>query len=301
MDIGKIEKRIAEIEEKIRSLPYHKGTEHHIGQLKAKLAKLRSQLEQQVKKKGGRGFAIKKQGDATVVLVGLPSVGKSTLLNKLTRAKAKVASYPFTTLKVIPGMLNYKGAKIQVLDVPGLIQGASMGKGRGREVLSVVRVADLLFLMASAENPQTFKIMEKELEMAGVKIGQEKPALKILSKIDLASKRKLKKILEKFGPCLPISAKQNTGLRKLKGAIFSELNLIRIYLKKSPKAEPEKQPLICKKGVTVFQAAQKISQDLAKEIRGAKTQGPSAKHLDQLVGLNHQLMDQDQVFFVKRK
>ena len=364
MEIEKIEERIKEIKEEIKSLPYHKGTEHHIGKLKAQLAKLRSQILEKKSKKKSEGFAVKKEGDGTVVLVGLPSVGKSTLLNKLTGAKSRVASYPFTTLKVIPGILNYKGAKIQILDVPGLIKGAAMGKGRGKEVISVVRVADLLLLVASAENPESVKVMEEELYAAGVRIDERKPdvliekktrggieiggrkislaketirnlarefgilnakitfgeeinqdqlidvflgnriylpAIKILSKIDLLSEKEIKDLVRRFGKeRLLISSKKNIGLETLKNQIFEKLNLIRVYLRKSSKGKADSQPLICKKGITVLEAAQKISQELAKEVKGAKIKGPSAAFPNQLVGKNHRLLDGDEIFFVKK-
>lgn len=182
MDIAQ---RIAEIEKEIRETPYHKGTEHHIGLLRARAAKLQDQLVEQQSKKGGGGgpgFAIKKAGDATVVLVGPPSAGKSTLLNALTNANSTVAPYTFTTVSVVPGMMNYRDALIQILDVPGLISGASQGRGRGREVISVVRGADLLVFVTEVGKENKFKEMEEELYGAGIRINTSPPQVRIEKK-----------------------------------------------------------------------------------------------------------------------
>lgn len=364
MEVEKVQEKIIEIEKEIADTPYHKGTEHHIGKLKARLAKLRTEILEKRTKKGGRGFAVKKEGDGTVVLVGFPSVGKSTLLNKLTAAQSKVADYPFTTLKVIPGILDYKGAKIQVLDVPGLVKDAAMGRGRGKEVLSIVRIADLLILMASNQESEAFEIMEKELYLAGVRLNKKRPlisiektkrggievsggskliskekikdlasdfgfvnakivlkeeitqeqlidvflgnrvylpGLRVVSKIDLLPKKEFKKLFQKMGKeYLFVSALKNIGLERLKEEIFKQLNLMRIYLLKDLKKELKSQPFICKKGASVLDIAKKISQDLSKEIKGAKIKGPSADHDNQFVGLGHLLLDGDQVFFVKK-
>src|SRR5690349_9446678 len=126
------EDQIAELEAQILKTQYNKATQHHIGLIKAKIAHLREKAEVRSKSGGpGEGYQVRKTGDGTVILLGFPSTGKSTLLNTLCGTKSEVAAYAFTTLTVIPGMLNYKHAKIQILDVPGIVQGASSGKGRG--------------------------------------------------------------------------------------------------------------------------------------------------------------------------
>ena len=73
-------------------------------------------------------------GDARVGFIGFPSVGKSTLLTQLTGVESEAADYEFTTLTCIPGVMYHKGARVQILDLPGIIEGAKDGKGRGRQV-----------------------------------------------------------------------------------------------------------------------------------------------------------------------
>ncbi len=177
-----ISEQIALVEKELRELPHHKGTDHHIGRLRAKIARLTDQQQDSRSKKSGGGsggYAVKKQGDATIVLIGPPSAGKSTLINKLTNAESKVAAYAFTTVSVIPGMMKYKDAYIQILDVPGLIEGAENGKGRGKEVLSVARNCDLIIFMTDPKRLDFFKKLVKELENVGIRINKEKPLIKI--------------------------------------------------------------------------------------------------------------------------
>lgn len=178
--------QVEAIEKEIRETPYHKGTEHHIGKLRAKLAKLKDRLLEGGGKKGGGGgggYAVRKEGDATVVLIGPPSSGKSTLINKITNAESKVAPYAFTTVSVIPGMLKYRDAYIQILDVPGIIEGAREGKGRGKEVLSVARAADLLLIMTEVEKAALLPKMAIELEAAGIRIDKTVPNVKVDKKV----------------------------------------------------------------------------------------------------------------------
>ncbi|MGD0523110.1 MAG: GTPase [Candidatus Microgenomates bacterium] len=183
-----ISEQIEFVKKELRDTPYHKGTEHYIGKLRARLARLKDkELEGIIKSKGGGGgggYAVKKQGDATIVLIGPPSSGKSTLINKITNAESKVAPYDFTTVSVVPGMLIYNDAYIQILDVPGLIQGARMGKGRGKEVLSVARASDLLVIMTDVQRLDFIDTLKAELEESGIRINKEKPKVKIEKKVD---------------------------------------------------------------------------------------------------------------------
>jgi len=176
-----IREKILEIEAEMARTQKNKATEYHLGTLKARLAKLRTQL---LEPKGGgggdgEGFAVKKYGDARVALIGFPSVGKSTLLSSVTATESLQAAYEFTTLTCIPGIINYKDTKIQLLDLPGIIEGAAQGKGRGRQVIAVAKSADLVLMVLDASKEGTAhnhrKILENELEMVGLRLNKSPP------------------------------------------------------------------------------------------------------------------------------
>ena len=180
-----IPEKIREIQDQIHRTQINKATEFHIGLLKAKMARLKREMQENVHGKtmhsGGEnlGFDVRKAGDATVVLIGFPSVGKSTLLNSLTNAKSRVASYQFTTLTAVPGMLHYRGARIQVLDLPGIIEGASGGKGFGKRVLSVARSADLVLIVLDVFQAHHLAVLKKELAEAGFRLDEQPPNILI--------------------------------------------------------------------------------------------------------------------------
>lgn len=174
--------QIKQLEEEIKRTPYNKATEHHVGRLKAKLARLKEELEKEKAKSTRQTISIKKEGDATVVLVGFPSVGKSSLLNALTGAKSEVADYDFTTTKPVPGILEYKHATIQVIDMPGIVEGAASGKGRGKEVLSAVRIADLVVIVADVFRLDSIGVVKKELYESGIRLDQKPPDIVIRKK-----------------------------------------------------------------------------------------------------------------------
>jgi small GTP-binding protein len=174
-----LEEEIEELREEISNTPYNKSTEQHIGRLKAKLAEKKEKLENQSGSGGGHGYAVEKTGDATVALVGFPSVGKSTLINALTNADSEVGEYEFTTLDVNPGMLKHNGANIQILDVPGLIEGAAGGRGDGKAVLSVVRTADLVVFLLSVFEIGRYERLQEELYKNKIRVDSSPPNVTI--------------------------------------------------------------------------------------------------------------------------
>lgn len=135
-----------------------------------------------------------KSGDARIALVGFPSVGKSTFLSKITKTKSEVAAYSFTTLTAIPGVLEYGGAEIQILDLPGIIEGASEGKGRGRQVISAAKTSDLILMILDAtKKAEQRALLEAELEAVGIRLNREPPlvSLSVLKKQQLTRDRNI--------------------------------------------------------------------------------------------------------------
>lgn len=148
-----LQEKIKEIEEEMARTQKNKNTEYHLGQLKARLAKYQTMLQEGESKTAakGEGFDVEKHGDARIAMIGFPSVGKSSILNLLTETESEAAAYEFTTLTCIPGVLMINNAKIQLLDLPGIIEGAASGKGRGRQVIAVGKSSDLIMMVLDAQ------------------------------------------------------------------------------------------------------------------------------------------------------
>eukprot|EP01096_Ripella_sp_DP13-Kostka_P012020 TRINITY_DN4943_c0_g1_i2.p1 TRINITY_DN4943_c0_g1~~TRINITY_DN4943_c0_g1_i2.p1 ORF type:complete len:388 (+),score=139.43 TRINITY_DN4943_c0_g1_i2:57-1166(+) len=177
--------KMKEIEDEIARTQKNKATAYHLGLLKAKLAKYKRELliPKTSGAGAGEGFDVSKTGDARVGLIGFPSVGKSTLLNKLTGTFSEVASYEFTTLTCVPGLIYFKGSKIQLLDLPGIIEGAKDGKGRGKQVIAVGRTCNLICVVLDAMKPLDHKrIIERELEGFGIRLNKEPPNITLRKK-----------------------------------------------------------------------------------------------------------------------
>ena len=128
------EEKIAALEEMLRLMPRHHGSENALAQLKSRLSKLRKETE----KKGARHVGVKKEGDAQICVIGLANSGKSTLLTKLTDAKPKISVAPYTTTKPEIGMMDYKGIKVQLVEIPSTFDPEYMSIARGSNAIIIV-------------------------------------------------------------------------------------------------------------------------------------------------------------------
>jgi GTP-binding protein len=154
---------------------------------------------------------------ADIGLIGLPNVGKSSLLNKLTNAKSKVANYPFTTLDPSLGVYY----ELILADIPGLIEGASGGKGLGIKFLRHVERTRMLFHLISAQSPdpvKDYEIVRKELEAYNKEL-LEKPEYIFLTKVDLLEKEEIEEKVSGFNKTgkkiIPMSIENNTGISQI--------------------------------------------------------------------------------------
>ncbi len=179
-----IPEKIRALEKMYATVPKHKGTEKLRLQIKRKLSELRKELEKQRQmKKGGGGpsIAVRKEGAAQIVLVGLPNVGKSSLLRALTNVDADVADYAFTTVQPIPGMMHHRDVQIQLVEVPGLVEGAALGKGMGPQLLSVIRNADAIAIVVDLPRDPVnqMETLLREFERAGIKVNKRRPRVEV--------------------------------------------------------------------------------------------------------------------------
>ncbi|KAL0232203.1 hypothetical protein PCE1_002545 [Barthelona sp. PCE] len=183
----KIKQRIIEIALEVSRTQVNKATKKHLCLLRARKAELERQLEVQEKKSGarqsGQGFAPKKHG-ITVGIVGFPSVGKSSMFSALTGTHSRAAEFEFTTVECKPGSFMYEDCEFTLLDLPGIIQGFSMGRGDyGRDVLAVVRTCDCIVMMLDAERGEAQReALTRELDLANVRLNERKPPISVTRK-----------------------------------------------------------------------------------------------------------------------
>ncbi len=167
---------------------------------------------------------------ADVGLVGFPNAGKSTFLSVVSAAKPEIADYPFTTIVPNLGIVNYRDYRSFVIaDIPGIIEGAHLGKGLGLRFLRhIERNSVLLFMIpvTTLSVKKEFKVLLKELELFNPEL-LDKPIILAITKCDMVEEKELKAIKKKLPAKVPnifISSHTQLGITELKDILWEQLN-----------------------------------------------------------------------------
>ena len=237
-------------------------------------------------------IAVRREGAAQVALVGPPNVGKSSLLQALSEIQIKTGDYPFTTLRPIPALTRIGGVLVQLVEIPGLIEGATEDRGGGRALLGVLRSADAIVYCARADaDPEDLRPVRAEVALAGI----EKPAFIAATRADEAPPGAFDCLRAVFPDLevVPVSVIDEDSLEAFRAATWSLTGLIRVRLRTMGETDPE--PLALAPGSTVEDVADWIHHDIAATFTGARVWGPSARFEGQRVGREHEVRDGDVV------
>ncbi|MGZ4397834.1 MAG: GTPase [Gaiellaceae bacterium] len=236
-------------------------------------------------------IAVRREGAAQVALVGMPNVGKSSLLQALSSIQIRTGDYAFTTLRPVPSLTRIHGVLVQLVEIPGLLAGASEDRGGGRALLGVLRAADAIVLCHAADLPQErLSELLAELEAANI----AKPSLLALTRSDEVDDRLLRLRRAAFPglPTIAVSVLDDASLDALREGIWRLTGLIAIRTRH--RGVTAEQPLALPQGATVGDAALKLHAGL-ETATGARVWGASARFPGQRVGLGHELSDGDTV------
>jgi small GTP-binding protein len=240
-------------------------------------------------------IAVKRQGVAQVAVVGPPNAGKSSLLQALSDVQIKTGDYAFTTTRPIPAVIRAGGVLVQLVEIPGLIEGASEDRGGGKALLSVLRTADAMVLCHDLTAPiSVLDVLRAELDAAGIDL----PAMVAATKGDDAPDGALDALRAAL-PDLAVVAVSDLDddlLDAFREHVWRLTGLVRIGLRRD--SEPAGDTLALDPPVTVLDVARAIHNDLADHCRGALLWGPSAHFPGERVGPSRVLTDTDEVEIV---
>ena len=296
----------AALEEMLRLIPKHKGTEKLQASIKSRISKLKREPAQ---KAGTRSLShsIPREGAGQIALAGPPNGGKSSLVARLTHATPKVADYPFTTREAVPGMMPFEDTAFQLVDLPPLSD-----EHIEPWVFDLVRATDLIWIVVEQSN--SLDGLEATVRLLRSKHIQPVPwgttptdegagwvrkrALLVVTGADQPESAEdveiLRELLPDPWPIFPVSTVDGRGVDELKRACFEALEIIRVYTKKPGKPADREQPFTLSRGATVRDLGETIHRELVKEIKSARVWGEGLFD-GQTVQLEHVLSDGDVV------
>ena len=246
---------------------------------------------------------VRREGSAQVALVGPPNAGKSSLLQALSDIQIKTGDYAFTTLRPVPALIRIGGVPVQLVEIPGLIEGAHADRGGGRALLGVLRNVDaIVFCRTASEPPAALEVVQAEIAAAEI----DKPSIVALTKADDLGEAELGRVLENAAvdhgrapdDVLAVSVLDDGSLERLRAAIWCLTGLIRVFPRRGGVVDDE--PFALAAGASVADVADRVHHEVARSCTGALVWGASARFEGQRVGRDHVVTDGDVVEIVTR-
>jgi len=302
------EKRVA-LEEMLRTIPKHKGTDKLQGDIKRRLARLRKESA----KKGARSgpsHHVEKEGMPQLLLLGPPNAGKSQIVAALTNAHPEVAPYPYATREPAPAVLFVRKARVQLVDTP------SISADYWEPWMSpLIRTADAVALVADLECATALEDLEavlERLETAGIFLGEGEPpetrpgapapcmmrAVLLCNKADAEGAAGTYEVLQElYGerwPILALSASEKRGTEEAADALFRLLRIVRVFTKEQGKEPSMEDPILLPVGSTIRDVAVAIHREMGEKFQFARVWG-SARFDGQKVERDHVVEDDGDV------
>jgi ribosome-interacting GTPase 1 len=279
------EEKILALEEMLRVIPKHKGTDHMRADLRQKLSKLKDADSKKSASKHVDVFHVKQSGAGQIALLGVPNSGKSTILAALTHAKVLVADYPFATTIPLPGMMQFEDIQIQLVDTPPItdefVSPGQVGTYRNCDLILIV--IDL-----SQDVEQQMLVLLDFLESRRLLFEKDNPATDengnmlgrkafcICTKKDIAQDgafEKVKKLAEGRFECVVVNIEDKNDREMLPEKLFQQLGIIRVYSKPPGKKADMTDPFTLPVGSDVMDLARAIHRELAEKFKNARIWG----------------------------
>jgi len=300
------EEKILCLEQMLRLVPKHKGTDHLRADLRRKLSKLKEAPTQKGAGSHQDIFHVPRTGAGQVVLLGLPNGGKSALVGALSKAKVHIADFPFTTQVPCPGMIKYEDVQIQLVDMPPItrdyVAPGQVGTYRNGDLIGVV--IDL-----STDIDEQWRVCLDYLETKSLLAPENamvmddrgnhlaKPVVCIGTKVDLAGAGLLELLAETCPypmTFLEVSAETGAGMDTFVRRVFEMLRILRVYAKPPGKPADMNDPFTLPIGANIHDMARVIHRELAGKLKTARMWGEGV-YDGQYVHLDHVLHDRDVV------
>ncbi|HEY2311787.1 MAG TPA: GTPase [Gaiellaceae bacterium] len=226
-------------------------------------------------------IAVRREGAAQIALVGAPNAGKSSLLQALSAIQIRTGDYAFTTTRPVAATTRLGGVLVQLVEIPGLIEGAADDRGGGRSLLGVLRNADAIAWCHACDRPlEELEIIRAEVVAAGIEL----PGLLAATKADEAPPPDHPEL-----PVVPVSVLDDASLERLRTELWALTGLVRIHVRDGG------DPVALEPPATVLDVADTIHHELRERCSGARVWGASARFPGQQVGREFELRDGDTV------